>query len=62
MREDYLKQVIRRGNELCILEQAAALCNPSRSTALRWVVGAALGLLATLIPSVGTAQAFCQMI
>ena len=61
MKNDYLEQVIRRGNELNALEQAA-LYLPARSSAVRWVVAAAFGLLVTLLPSVGTAHAFFQII
>ena len=62
MRNDYLDQVIRRGNELSMLEQAAALCRSRRTDAVRWAVSAAFGLLVTLLPSVCTAQAFFQNI
>ena len=61
MKNEYLEQVIRRGNELNALEQAA-LCLPVRSSAVRWVVAAAFGLLVTLLPSAGTAHAFFQII
>ncbi len=62
MRNEYLDAVIRRGNELNILEQAAALADPGRASVIRWAVAAGFGLLATLIPSVCTAHAFFQMI
>ena len=62
MRDDYLDNVIRRGNELGMLEQAAAMCRSSRASGVRWAVAAALGLLITLLPSVCSAQAFIQHI
>ena len=62
MRDDYLDNVIRRGNELGMLEQAAALCRPSRTSGVRWAVAAALCLLITLLPSVCSAHAFIQHI
>ncbi|MBR3334198.1 MAG: hypothetical protein IKG23_07915 [Clostridia bacterium] len=62
MRNDYLDHVIRRGNELSLLDQAAALCLPRRTDAVRWAVAAAFGLLVTLLPSVCAAQAFFQNI
>ena len=62
MRDDYLEKVIMRGNELTLLEQAAALCVPRKTGAVRWAVAAALGLLVTLLPSVCSAQAFFQYI
>ena len=61
MHDAYLKRVIVRGNELALLERAAALY-PEKTPALRWLVAAALGALASLIPSVCTAQAFLLMI
>ena len=62
MRNDYLDHVIRRGNELSMLEQAAALCRPRKTDAVRWAVAAAFALLVTLLPSVCAAQAFFQNI
>ena len=61
MRDDYLEKIIRRGNELNLLEQASA-CFPARTSAIRWAVAAAFGLLVALLPAAGTAQAFAQMI
>ena len=61
MRDDYLNGIIRRGNELALLEQAAALM-PEKGSPVRWIVAAALGTLVALFPSVCTAQAFFQMI
>lgn len=61
MRDEYLNEVIRRGNELAILERAA-LCFPKKPSPVRWVVAAAFGVLVTLFPSVCTAQAFFPMI
>ena len=61
MRNDYLNSVIRRGNELAVLEQAA-LIYPRKASPVRWIVAAAFGILFSLIPSVCTAQAFLQMI
>ena len=61
MRNDYLNIVIRRGNELAVLEQAA-LIYPRKASPVRWIVAAAFGILFSLIPSVCTAQAFLQMI
>ena len=61
MRSDYLNQVIRRGNELAVLEQAAAVF-PKKAFPARWIVAAAFGTLCSLIPSVCSAQAFFQII
>ena len=61
MRDDYLNGIIRRGNELALLEQAAALM-PEKGSPVRWIVAAAFGALVALFPSVCTAQAFFQMI
>ena len=60
MRDEYLNQIIRRGNELAVLEQAA-LSYPKSTSAIRWAVAAACGMLVTLLPSVCTAHAFFQM-
>ena len=59
---DYLSQIIRRGNELSMLEHAAVFIRPKGTSALRLAVAAVLGLLVTLLPSVCTAQAFFQII
>ena len=62
MRNDYLNRVIRRGNELEVLDRAAVLCRPRKSSAVRWAVAGVFGLLVTLLPSVCTAYAFFQII
>ncbi len=61
MRNEYLNTVIRRGNELSVLEQAA-LALPEKESPVRWMIAAAFGILVTLFPSVCSAQAFFQMI
>ncbi len=61
MRDEYLDQVIRRGNELAVLEQGA-LSAPNKAAPVRWIVAAAFGVLVTLFPSVCTAQAFFSII
>ena len=61
MRNDYLNDVIRRGNELAVLEQAA-LAFPKKTSPVRWIVAAVFSVLFSLIPSVCSAQAFFQMI
>ncbi len=61
LQNEYLNAIIRRGNELAALEQAA-LSFPEKQTPVRWMVGAAFGLLIALFPSVCTAHAFFQMI
>ena len=61
MREPYLNGIIRRGNQLALLEQAA-LSIPEKGSPVRWIVAAACGVLLSLIPSVCSAQAFFQMI
>ncbi len=61
MRNEYLNTVIRRGNELTVLEQAA-LALPEKESPVRWMIAAAFGILVTLFPSVCSAQAFFQMI
>ena len=60
MNNTYLDQVIRRGNELNLLEQAA-VCFLERSGVMRWAIAAALGLIFTLLPSVTAAQACLYM-
>ncbi len=62
MRDDYLNQVIFRGNELSLLDRAAACSLPAKSSAVRWAVAAGFALLLTLFPSVCSAQAFFQII
>ena len=62
MRDDYLKNIILRGNELNLLEQAASVSFPKNASAVRWAVAGAFGLLITLLPSVCTAHAFFQII
>ena len=62
MRDDYLKNIILRGNELNLLEQAASVPFPKNASVVRWAVAGAFGLLITLLPSVCTAHAFFQMI
>lgn len=61
MRNDYLNEIIRRGNELAVLEQAA-LSFPKKASPARWIVAAGFGVLVALFPSVCTAQAFFQII
>ena len=61
MRDQYLNEIILRGNELAVLEQAA-LSVPEKASPLRWIVAATFGVLVTLFPSVSTAQALLQMI
>ena len=61
MRDQYLNDIIHRGNELALLEQAA-LSVPEKTSPVRWIVAAAFGVLVTLFPSVCTAQALLQMI
>lgn len=60
MNNTYLDQVVRRGNDLNMLEQAA-VCFPERSGVMRWVIATALGLIFTLLPSVTAAQACLYM-
>ena len=62
MRDDYLNNIILRGNELNLLEHAASVPFPKNASVIRWAVAAAFGLLVTLLPSVCTAHAFFQMI
>ena len=61
MRNQYLNDIIHRGNELALLEQAV-LSVPKKGSPVRWIVAAAFGVLATLFPSVCTAQALLQLI
>jgi len=62
MHDEYLNDVVRRANTLNILEQAAALNQTGRFNVVRWVVAAAFGLLATLLPSACTAQTLLPLI
>ena len=61
MRDSYVNEVIRRGNELSVLEQAA-LSVPKRNASVRWIVAAACGTLVALFPSVCSAYAFFTII
>ena len=61
MRDDYLSEVIRRGNELSVLEHAA-LAFPKKASPVRWVLGAAFGAAVALFPSVCSAYAFLAFI
>ena len=61
MRDQYLNDIILRGNELALLEQAA-LTVPKKASPVRWIIAAAFGVLVTFFPSVCTAQAFFLMI
>jgi len=61
MRDPYLNRVIRRGNELAVLEQAA-LSVPEKTSPVRWVIAAAFGLFVAFFPSVCSAQAFFPII
>ena len=63
MPNEYLNRIVRRANELALLEQSASFCAPKRTgaAAVRWAIGAAFGLLVTLLPSVCSAHAFFQM-
>ena len=61
MRDNYLNEIIHRGNELAMLEQAA-LTFPKKTSPVRWIVVVACSVLFSLIPSVCSAQAFFQMI
>ena len=61
MRDQYLNDIIHRGNELALLEQAA-LSVPEKASPVRWIVASAFGLFVVLFPSVCTTQAFLQMI
>lgn len=61
MHDNYLNEIIHRGNELAVLEQAA-LVFPKKNSHVRWVAVAAFGVLLSLIPSVCSAQAFFRMI
>ena len=61
MHDDYLTEIVRRGNELAVLEQAA-LSIPEKESPIRWIVAAAFGMLVTLIPSVCSAQAFFRFV
>ena len=40
MRDDYLNQVICRGNELSLLDRAATCSLPARKSTVRWAVAA----------------------
>ncbi len=62
MRDDYLKNIVLRGNELNLLEQAASVPFPKNASVIRWAVAGAFGLLITLLPSVCTAHTFFHMI
>ena len=61
MKDKYLQDVISRSNELALLDRAARLL-PERSTAGRWIVAAALGLLTVLYPAFGAAQVFSYLL
>ena len=61
MRDQYLNDILHRGNELVLLEQAA-LSVPKKASPVRWIVATAFGTLVTLFPSVCSAYALLQMI
>ncbi len=61
MHDQYLNDIIHRGNELALLEQAS-LSVPKKKSHVRWIVAAAFGILGTLFPSVCTAQTLLQLI
>ena len=62
MRDEYLNKIILRGNDITVLEQAALLF-PRKTSAVRWAVAAAFGMLLTFLPSVCTAaHAFSHII
>ena len=61
MHDPYLNDIIHRGNELALLEQAV-LSVPKKESPVRWIFAAAFGVLVTLFPSVCTAQALLQLI
>jgi len=61
MNREYMDQIIRRGNELVLLEQAAE-CIPLKSSVVRWVAAAVLGALCTLLPAVTAAQTCFSMV
>ena len=62
MRDDYLNQVICRGNELSLLDRAAACSLTEKKSTVRWFVAAGFALLLTLFPSVCSAQVFFPII
>ena len=61
MSNDYLNEVIRRGNELAALDQASLLF-PKKESVARWLVAAAFTALVALFPSVCSAHAFFPII
>ena len=61
MRDDYLKNIILRGNELNLLEQAAFVPFPKNASAVRWAVAGAFGLLITLLASLIATGRYIRM-
>lgn len=57
MKDRYLQDVIRRGQELERLDRAARLLPEGRSAG-KWMIAVALGLAGVLFPAVGAAQPF----
>ena len=60
MKEQYLQNVLRRADELALLDQAAAVM-PDRASAGKWILAAALGLISLLYPAVSAAQVLTQL-
>lgn len=57
MKEQYLQNVLRRADELALLDKAAAVM-PDRASIGKWILAAALGLISLLYPAMSAAQAF----
>lgn len=57
MKEQYLQNVLRRADELTLLDKAAAVM-PDRASIGKWILAAALGLISLLYPAMSAAQAF----
>ena len=61
MKEQYLQSVLRRADELALLDQAAAVI-PDRASIGKWILAAALGLISLLYPAMSAAQTLTQLI
>ena len=61
MKEKYLQNVLQRAGEIALLDRAAAVL-PERTSAGKWILAAALGIISVLYPAVSAAQAITQLI
>ena len=54
MSEEYIREILQRGRELALLDEAAGTLAKEKRSA-RWLVAAALGALAAMLPTAAAA-------